>query len=93
MSGFRRVEHDHGYGYIYDKEHKTPEQEMDELWDENIDYILALRKILSFYPSEGEYMGVIQLTAETVLRKHSKLEEQDEENTTDSDIDDNPAGL
>ena len=57
--------------YVYDPEYQTVEQINDELWSENIDYVLALRTIAR------HSAGTQARTAANVLARHGKEEDSE----------------
>lgn len=57
--------------YVYDPEYQSVEQINEELWDECIDFILALRSIA------GHSAGTQARIAANVLAKHGKTEDHE----------------
>ena len=55
-------------GYYYDAEHVSQEQFLDDITDELIDYMLALRKIAAYNGPEA------QRIAQNILTKYGKQE-------------------
>lgn len=51
----------------WEPDYQNPEQVLEELWDEAIDFILALREIHNYSPDTPQ--GQMALT---VLKKHGK---------------------
>lgn len=74
MSGFRKIEQHHCYGYIYDKDYQSPESITEELWDENIDYVLALREIV-----RCESATAAKSFAEAALSKYNQQDREDDD--------------
>ena len=60
---------DTGSKFVWDPRHQTDEEFTEELWDENIDYVLALQAIC-----EAGSISSVQRIATNVLRKHGKKE-------------------
>lgn len=58
--------------FVWDPDYQSPEDITDELWDENIDYILALRAIVADTNNSQARI------AQAVLAKYGKEEEPTE---------------
>jgi hypothetical protein len=68
--------------FVWESEDETEVMDLDELeiidelWDETIDYLLALRAIVN---TKEEWSGEAVAIAEQVLAKHHKQENENEE--------------